>query len=295
MTSDTALLGDPTEAIGRTETRAERIAPDRVAAMAATLDMASAPAPGAALPAGWHWLFFNPFLRRSDLGADGHPKLGDFLPDTGLPRRMWAGGRIRYHAPLPVGAEAEKHSEIIDVTAKSGRSGRLVFVTLRHRISADGVLCIDEEQDIVYRDAPAPGTPAPTPPAAPDGAAFCEGVSTDPTLLFRYSALTSNGHRIHYDHLHATAAEGYAGLVVHGPLTATLLQGLATRAWPDRPLRSFSFRGMSPLIVGQPFTLNAAPAETDGGETGLSLWAAGPNGALSMQASAGFGAAGAAT
>lgn len=289
MNTQTALQeGDHSEAIGRTETRHETILTDRVAALAATLDLARAPQPGAALPAGWHWLFFNPFLRRSELGPDGHPRRGGFLPDVGLPRRMWAGGRLRYLAPLPVGAVARKDSEILNVVSKSGRAGRLVFVTLRHRISSGDRLCIEEEQDIVYREAPAADAPKPAPGAAPDGAQYSQPVQPDPVMLFRYSALTSNGHRIHYDQPYATGEEGYPGLVVHGPLIATLLQGLAQSCRPEATLSAFSFRGMAPLFVDRGFRLEARDGDTSGA---LSLWARGPDGELAMQADATFAGA----
>ena len=230
-------------------------------------------------------MFFNPFVRRGEIGADGHPKRGGFLPDVALPRRMWAGGRLTFHAALPVGAMATRDSTIMDVVTKDGRSGRLVFVTVRHIVSAGGAVAIEEQQDIVYREAAAPGTPAPKPAPAPEGAAWFEEITPDPVLLFRYSALTSNGHRIHYDKPYATGEERYPDLVVQGPLIATLLQGLAVRAMPDRRLATFAFRGMSPLFVGAPFHIEAA-AEGDG----LSLWARGPEGGLGMKAEATFAA-----
>ncbi|MGR3781673.1 MAG: FAS1-like dehydratase domain-containing protein [Albimonas sp.] len=282
--ANTASAQDPSGAIGRKETKREAIDAGRVAAMAATLDIA-APGEGEALPHGWQWLFFNGAAPRSEIGHDGHPKLGGFLPDTGLPRRMWAGSRIAYRAPLPVGVEAERESEILDVSEKSGRSGRLCFVTVRHRYSAGGLLCIDEEQDIVYRAPPEPGAPAPKPAPAPEGAEHCEIVTPDPVLLFRYSAVTFNGHRIHYDRPYAIHEEGYRDLVFHGPLTATLLQALAVGLRPGRRLAEFEFRGMSPIFVDRPFHLEAAAgAEPDR----LEMWARGPEGELCMKAFARF-------
>lgn len=274
---------DPRAAIGRRESRTAVIDPERAAQLAATLDL-DTPCAGADLPPGWHWLYFNPFVRRSGIGPDGHPRRGGFLPETGLPRRMWAGGRITYHAPLPLGATAEKLSEIIDVTEKSGKAGRLVFVTVRHTIRVGGRSCIEEEQDIVYREAAQPGAPAPAPQPAPDGADWTEEITPDPVLLFRYSALTSNGHRIHYDAPYARQVEHYPDLVVHGPLTATLLQGLAVRSRPDARLTRFAFRGMAPLFVSSPFRVEAKRAA--GG--GLDLWARGPGDALAMSATAEF-------
>lgn len=271
---------DYSDAIGRIESRAEPISADRAAALAATLDLDTAPAEADPLPPGWHWLYFNPFVQRRHIGPDGHPKRGGFLPAVTLPRRMWAGGRISYLSPLIIGQTAEKVSEITDVKAKSGRAGQLVFVTVRHRLSQIGTLCIEEEQDIVYREAPAPGAPKPTPPAAPEGAQRSEVVTPDPVLLFRYSALTSNGHRIHYDRTYAREEEDYCDLVVHGPLTATLLQGFASTA--GRRLTRFDFRGVAPLFGDRPFSL-ACGEEVEGA---LSLWAKGPDGELAMQATA---------
>jgi len=276
---------DYSDAIGRTETREALIASDRVEALAATLDLAQLPGDGSALPPGWHWLFFNPFVRRSELGVDGHPRRGGFLPDVSLPRRMWAGGRLVYRGPLPIGGLASRESVIADVKAKTGRAGRLVFVTVRHTIRAGSEVALEEEQDIAYREAAAPGAPKPAPSPAPEGAQWSETVTPDPVLLFRYSALTSNGHRIHYDQPYACEEEGYPNLVVHGPLIATLLQGFAQSCRPQARLSRFDFRGMAPLFVDRPFALEAAPAEEGGG---LSLWAKGPDGELAMRADAGF-------
>ena len=272
---------DYADAIGRTESHVQILTADRAAALAATLDLDTAPEDGDPLPPGWHWLYFNPFVQRRNIGHDGHPKRGGFLPNVTLPRRMWAGGRLTYHAPLIVGQSTEKLSEIKDVTAKSGRAGALVFVTVLHKLSQDGVICIEEEQDIVYREAPAKGAPKPTPAAAPQEASRAQEITPDPVLLFRYSALTSNGHRIHYDRTYAQQEEDYHDLVVHGPLTATLLQGFATAGTGAR-LMQFDFRGMAPLFGDRPFTLEAGLAE-DGV---LPLWAKGPDGELAMKAKA---------
>ncbi|MCM8737686.1 acyl-CoA dehydrogenase [Azospirillum sp. A1-3] len=280
-----AVVDDHSAAVGRTEHRQDWIARDRATALAATLDLDGIPGCGEMLPPGWHWLYFNPFVRRSEIGADGHPRRGGFLPDVGLPRRMWAGGRVTYHAPLPLQVEAEKRSEIKTVTAKSGKGGRLVFVTVRHEIHAAGTLCVEEEQDIVYREAAVPGATPPQSAPAPEGAQWIEEVVPDPVLLFRYSALTANGHRIHYDRPYAQDEEHYPDLVVHGPLTATLLQGLATRCRPDAWLHSFSFRGMAPLFVSTPFRIEAKAGEAS---NVLDLWARSPDGGLAMRGEARF-------
>ena len=288
--SDTATLPeDATEQdwqawVGRKETVRERIAPERVAALAATLGVDGEFSAGGPLPPGWHWIFFNPFVPRHGLGTDGHPKRGGFLPPVSLPRRMWAGGRLTYDKPLTIGREAARESTIKKVEVKSGRAGKLVFVTVSHAFDCGDGLCITEEQDIVYREAALPGTPAPGASPAPADATWSEEVRPDTVLLFRYSALTSNGHRIHYDQEYARQEENYPDLVVHGPLTATLLQAFATRH-AGKPLRTFEFRGMSPLFVTSPFKLQGKLAE---GPNALDLWASGPNGGLAMRASAGF-------
>jgi 3-methylfumaryl-CoA hydratase len=271
--------------VGRKERVREAIAPDRVAALAATLGIETDVGAGRALPPGWHWLFFNPFVARKNLGADGHPKRGGFLPPISLPLRMWAGGRLTYDKTLTIGADAVRESTIRKVEAKSGRAGQLVFVTVAHAISCNGELCVSEEQDIVYREAAVPGAPAPAPTPAPDGAVWSEEVQPDPVLLFRYSALTSNGHRIHYDQQYARREENYPDLVVHGPLTATLLQGFAaSRA--KKPLRSFEFRGVSPLFVDAPFKLQGKAVQ--GEPDTVEVWASSPAGGLAMKATARF-------
>jgi 3-methylfumaryl-CoA hydratase len=251
--------------------------------MAATLDLEHAPQAGEPLPPGWQWLFFNPKARRSTLSADGHPERGGFLPPIELPRRMWAGSRIRYLADLPVDALATRRSRILKIESKSGKSGSLMFLTVQHTISCQGAPCIVEEQDIVYREAVAAGAAPAPPPKRHDGVAqWSRGIEPDTTLLFRYSALTFNGHRIHYDQAYAREVEGYPALVVHGPLTATLLQQFALEHAGGRRLARFDFRGMTPLFVGRAFQL-----EGRAGDDGtLALWARGPDGELAMSATA---------
>ena len=281
MSESAALAGEDWQAwVGRKETIRERIAPDRVAALSATLGIEGNYAARAPLPPGWHWIFFNRFVPRHELGTDGHPRRGGFLPPVSLPRRMWAGGRLTYHKPLTIGSEGVRESTILKVEAKSGRAGKLVFVTVSHSIACDGTLCVTEEQDIVYREVAAPGSTAPAATPAPQDAVWSEEFRPDTVLLFRYSSLTSNGHRIHYDQSYAQAEENYPDLVVHGPLTATLLQGFAERH-AGKPLRSFEFRGVSPLFVSSPFRL-----EGKGDGSALDLWADGPGGALAMRAAA---------
>jgi 3-methylfumaryl-CoA hydratase len=269
--------------VGKTQTIDDLIAVDRIVAMAATLDLDRAPAAGEPLPPGWHWLFFNGAARQSELGPDGHPRRGGFLPPVPLPRRMWAGGRISISGKLPIGAPARRTSRILSVEAKSGRSGDLVFVTVRHEIAGGQAPALEEEHDIVYRAAPAPGAPAPKPESAPSGATWRREIRPDPVLLFRYSALTFNGHRIHYDQPYVTEVEGYPGLIVHGPLIATLLLDLVARQAPKAGLRRFDFRAKSPLFDTAPFHVNGLPG-ADGRE--VRLWAEGPGGALAMEATA---------
>jgi 3-methylfumaryl-CoA hydratase len=267
--------------IGRTETRDERVDATQAAKMAATLDRPSL-RDGDPLPAGWHWMFFNAAEPAGVLGPDGHPKRGGFLPPVELPRRMWAGGRLVFHTPLRVGALATRRSEILKVESKSGKTGSLVFVTVKHRIESDGVLALEEEHDIVYRDEPSPDAPPPKPVAPPAGAELSRIVTPDPTLLFRYSALTFNGHRIHYDQPYATKVEGYPGLVFHGPLTATLLMALCEELAAS-PLLRFEFRGAAPLFDTAPFAIKA---KRDG--VAVTAWAETPDGALAMSGAGGL-------
>jgi 3-methylfumaryl-CoA hydratase len=271
--------------IGREEDCTERILASVVNAMAATLDLERAPRAGEPLPPGWQWLFFNPVARRNALGIDGHPRRGGFLPPIALPRRMWAGSRIRYLADLPIEAQANRRSRILKIENKTGKSGSLSFLTVEHTISCDGTPCISEEQDLVYREATPPGAVAARAPQRHDGAPqWSRVIEPDTTLLFRYSALTFNGHRIHYDQAYARGEEGYPDLVVHGPLTATLLQQFALEHGAGRPLARFDFRGLNPLFVGRRFQIEGR--QVDDGT--LELWARGPDGELAMSATAAF-------
>lgn len=249
---------DLSNALGRETVAQDTIDPQRVAALWASLDRSGdPPGHGLALPPLWHWLFFWEVRRRSDLGPDGHPRLGGFLPDLGRVRRMWAGSRVDFHMPLPVGAAVSRRSIIEAIEEKTGRSGRLVFVTVRHEVSGPHGLAITDRHDIVYREPPAPGTGTPpSPPAAPVASDRVESWIADPTLLFRYSALTFNGHRIHYDLPYAREEEGYPGLVVHGPLLATLMAGAAAALEPRRALSRFAFRAMGPVFAGDAFTVH---------------------------------------
>ena len=272
--------------VGREELCSERISPSAVEALAATLDLESAPGAGEPLPPGWHWMFFQPRARRSELGVDGHPRRGGFLPPIDLPRRMWAGSRIRYIADLPIDSLASRRSRITKVENKVGKTGALWFVTVEHSISRDGEICIVEEQDLVYREAPLPGAKPPPPQRYETEAQWSRTIEPDTPLLFRYSALTFNGHRIHYDQDYARNEEGYPDLVVHGPLTATLLQRFALEHGGGRRLAAFDFRSVTPLFVGRAFQLEG---RTGDDERSLALWARGPDGELALSATATFG------
>jgi 3-methylfumaryl-CoA hydratase len=264
--------------VGRTEARDDRLDARLLRGMAATLGV---PLP-AVLPPLWHWMLFQDWVMPELIGPDGHPKRGGFLPPVhDLPRRMWAGGRVVFHAgKLREGDAVRRTSTILSVAEKSGGSGRLVFVTVKHVVEGPAGLALEEEQDIVYRGAEGAavkaGEPAPAWPGAPSRV-----VVPDAVMLFRYSALTGNGHRIHYDHPYVTGVEGYPGLVVHGPLQATLMAGLALEVSPGRGLARFAFRGRRPCFDGRPLTVLA---RRDG--DALTLETRDEGGATCMQAEA---------
>ena len=271
--------------IGRTESLHDTATLAPLCALSATLDReASGIAPGWALPPCWHWLYFLPMHRQSELGPDGHAQRGGFLPPVPLPRRMWAGSRIDFVAPLRAGQAIARHSRIADVRLKEGRQGPLVFVHVHHDIDADGQHVIHEEHDIVYRDLAPAGTPAQTRASAPalPAAEWRRTVRPDDVLLFRYSALTFNGHRIHYDRRYVTEVEGYPGLIVHGPLIATLLLDLLRRQLPTAQVRHFSFKAMKPIFDTAPFRV-CGRLEND---KTVKLWAVTPEGHLAMDATA---------
>jgi 3-methylfumaryl-CoA hydratase len=251
-------------------------------ALSATLDRDDPPAPGQPIPPLWHWLYFLPLHRQSEIGADGHPTRGGFLPPVPLPRRMWAGSRLEFRAPVLAGKALSRTSRIGDVRLKEGRSGPLVFVKVQHEIAAAGRLAIAEEHDIVYRALPKPGEPAPAGVAAPDNAQWTRRITPDDVLLFRYSALTFNGHRIHYDRRYVTEVEGYPGLVVHGPLIATLLMDLLRRERPDAHVTHFTFKAVQPIFDTAPFEVCGRLED----ERHVTLWARTPDGHVAMDASA---------
>ena len=277
---DSALLQ---QWVGNTETADARIDARQAAALTATLDRPFPFAHGSSLPPLWHWIYFWTAAPQSELGPDGHPQRGGFLPPVPLPRRMWAGGRLAFAAPLVVGADATRTSRVQSVTAKTGASGDLAFITVAHELAQDGKTCVTEEHDIVYRAFPQPGAAAPAAKGAPSGEAWSRTITPDPVLLFRYSALTFNGHRIHYDRSYVTDVEGYPGLIVHGPLIATLLADLLQRNMPDARMTAFSFRAVGALFDIEPFTVCGRP-DPDGRT--VQLWAKNMRGDLAMQAEA---------
>lgn len=236
---------------------------------------------GDPLPLGWHWFYFQQPVRASRLGADGHERRGDFMPEVDLPRRMWAGGTLRSLAPLLIGERAELRSRVTGVEEKRGKSGRLVFVTVGQTVLQGGRACVEEEQVIVYRGAdPRPAARAPAP--GPGDGAWSETFLPTPVTLFRFSALTNNAHRIHYDYPYATEVEGYPDLLVHGPLTALLLLDAAGRRGPG-PMTRFRYRALAPLFVGQRITLVGTAKPVRAGDREWVVEALGRDGAVAMR------------
>jgi 3-methylfumaryl-CoA hydratase len=269
--------------IGRTTEASDIVTAQLVKGLRATLfQEIGEPKPGDAAPFTVHWCLAQPVFPMSMLSQDGHPTRGGFLPPVPLPRRMWAGGELEFIDSLRVGDEAKRASRISDVSMKTGSTGILCFVSVEHVITTARGTAIRERQDIVYRDissAPqaAPTKPAPLPPAAKHR----ESHMADPVLLFRYSALTFNGHRIHYDRDYVTRVEGYPGLIFHGPLQASFIVEMAAKLHGGKPPKKISYRGLQPLFEGSEFSINAN--ETD---TGMEVWTANSAGQPIMKATA---------
>jgi 3-methylfumaryl-CoA hydratase len=249
----------------------EILNPQRAAELAATLDLDVSPRSGDALPAMWHWVYFTEWPATADLGADGHPRDGHFLPPIPDRRRMFAGGRLTIHAPLTLGRSATRDAAVVSAQIKRGRSGELLFVTVRYEFSQDGQPRMTEEQDLVYRSDSGSSTPFErvAEPLPPQSTPWAIEPTTHPVLLFRFSALTANGHRIHYDEPYTTRAEGFPGLVVHGPLLAMYMSELA-RTNSERPLHTFEFRLKRPVFVGDKVRAQGTPS-ADGASAELSL------------------------
>jgi 3-methylfumaryl-CoA hydratase len=281
--------------IGRSETTTDVVTSAPLAGLAALLDHETPPWPGGELVPLGHWLNFLPRTRQSEMDVDGHPRRGTFMPPVPLPRRMWAGGRLTFHIAIPLGATLERRSTIADVAAKTGKSGTMVFVTVQHEITIGGRPAVSEEQDIVYREMPATatgigigtrtGTSAPpavepkTRAEPPRPSDWTRDVTPDPVQLFRFSALTFNAHRIHYDRTYCRDVEGYPGLVVHGPFIATLLLDHFLRRTPEARVTSFQFRAQRPLYDTAKFSLCMAATPT-----GSDLWTLDQDGQMTMTA-----------
>jgi 3-methylfumaryl-CoA hydratase len=276
MTTDLNRLS---EWVGRTESDFDYVTVPTVHRLAATLDLDQPmPKMGDPLPIGWHSILFPRVVRQSQIGKDGHPERGDFLPPVPLPRRMFAGKRVTYRAPLLIGEEVRRESTIQSVTPKTGRSGQMVFVTVKTDIAGPRGVAIVEEQDIVYREDPDPSAPPPPPQRAPGTAVWQKPITPDPVLLFRYSALTFNGHRIHYDHPYVTSVEGYPDLVMNGGLTTLLVHELV-RSHAAKPLRHIASRNVRPLFVNRHFMVCGEPS-SDGSK--VKLWVVDETDALAL-------------
>ncbi len=281
----TADLDSLKQWIGRSESAIDYVTVPAVDRLSATLDRDDAfPKIGDPLPVGWHSILFPRVVRHSQIGADGHPARGDFLPPVPLPRRMFAGKRTTFIAPLLIGDEVKRVSTIHNVTVKDGRSGRMVFVTVKTDISSPRGLAISEEQDIVYRGEPDKNAPPSPPQPAPGKAVWQHQVTPDPVMLFRYSALTFNGHRIHYDHPYVTGTEGYPNLVMNGGLTTLLVYELA-RTHGSTPIKYMSSRNVRALFVGRTITICGEPSADN---KTAKLWAQDDSGALALSAEAEF-------
>ncbi len=280
------LLAGLKKWVGEKETAVDFITVPAVHRLAAMLDRDDPmPRVGDAFPLGWHGILFPRVVRQSQIGPDGHPLRGDFLPPVPLPRRMFAGKRVTFHNDLRVGDEVRRESMIQDIELKSGRTGQMVFVTVRTDIHSPRGLAITEEQKIVYREAPDAAAPPPPPQAAPAQPRWEKVITPDPVMLFRYSALTYNGHRIHYDLPYVTQVEGYPGLIVNGGLTTLFAFELA-RVHGPRPIVSFSSRNVRPLIVGHSLHVCGAPSADN---KSAKLWVANHEGAVALTADAQFG------
>jgi 3-methylfumaryl-CoA hydratase len=283
MTKETTMSDHLEDWIGRSETLRDTVAAAPVRGLNATLDHpAIAVDDGTPLFPLWHWLYFLPQHRQSEIGPDGHARRGGFLPPVPLPRRMWAGSQFEFRSPVRIGDAVERTSTIADVTRKDGRTGPLVFVKVRHEVRCNGAAepAIVELHDIVYREARKPGDVEP-PPSPAERGEWQREIVPDDVLLFRYSALTFNGHRIHYDRKYVTEVEGYPGLVVHGPLIATLLMDLVRRHAPEAQVATFRFKAVRPTFDLHPFRVNGRRD----GDT-VKLWAQDHEGWLTMDASA---------
>jgi len=266
--------------IGRTEVVTQPAELWPVCGLYAVLDKAEPPKIGDTLPPCGHWLYFTPMVGQSKIGFDGHPERGDFLPPITEPRRMWAASDIAFHAPIKLGDNLEKRARIADVSLKEGATGALIFVTIENEYRVAGTLCLSEKQSLVYRDPPKPDEAPPPPKAAPAKPDWSKKIEPDPVMLFRYSAITFNGHRIHYDHPYVSGDEGYRNIIVQGQLIATWLLDTFAAQNPHIEIRRFSFRALKPLFSGEPFFAEGARNDTGG----FDLWARNNEGHLTLSA-----------
>jgi 3-methylfumaryl-CoA hydratase len=277
--------------IGRTQTQHDTLTPRTIASYEVILEPArNFPRRSGAVPVTMHWCLAPPLVAMSDIGADGHPARGSFLPPVPLPRRMWASSEIEFVAPLETGDAVASAARIADVALKEGKTGPLCFVTVEHEVSTPHGLAVRERQHVVYREMPSAPAKAPAAPPRTDASPRADHsvrLLADPVLLFRFSAVTFNAHRIHYDRPYATQVEHYDGLVVHGPLQAGLLAEFAADIAEGKPPTRFSFRGLSPLFDGSEFSLNARRTER-----GLDLWVENAAGVITMTAQASWQEAG---
>lgn len=264
--------------VGKTEDADDTLVLQQAIRMSALLDIKTPLSEGDELPHLWHWAYFAPSAPQSLIDVDGHPVRGGFLPPVPLPRRMWAGSRVRFVAPLRIGQSVSRRSEILSVDPKAGKQGRLVFVTVRHTLSTQDGVAIDEEQDIVYREPASTVMPAPAQEVRKSD--WSDPLTPDAVMLFRYSALTYNAHRIHYDLPYTKDVESYPGLVVQGPMTATLLLSAFMR-YTGKRASTFRFRGQSPLFADHPVRLCGCEST---GAGAYDLWAEGPGGYTAMSA-----------
>jgi 3-methylfumaryl-CoA hydratase len=273
---------DWTPWLGKARDEVDWVTPTHVAAWNATLDRdVPFPTEGEAAPLGLHWALFPPLARASELGDDGHARTGTFLPPVPLPRRMWAGSRLRFHQPLRVGARVDRRSVVSQIAEKASRTGPLIFVTVNHTLTANGEVAMEEAQDLVYREPPG-RSPERVLDPSPAGA-WRRTVNPDETLLFRYSALTFNGHRIHYDRRYAEETEGYPGLVVHGPLIATLLLRLLAERQPESTVTRFEFKAVRPTFDVAPFEIHGDPGDDP---TVVRLWSTNARAETAVEAQA---------
>lgn len=267
--------------IGRTVVAEEVAERWPIAGLCAALDKTHVPNSGEPiLPLG-HWIYFPPTVPQSHIGPDGHPRRGDFLPPLRQPRRMWAASDVAFIRPIRLGERVRKTARIANITEKAGKSGSLVFVTVENDYDIESVRVLTETQTLVYRDDPVPGETPPPPKTAPTEPAWSVRVDPDPALLFRYSAVTFNAHRIHYDEPYAKETEGYPAIIVQGQLTATLMLQAFTDAHPGRQPAAFSFRALKPLFSGASFFVEGAQGAD---QNSFKLWARDADGNLSMTA-----------